>query len=78
MNTPTDEQVKSYIKSVPGLRQTWGIPKAKSMGTVALALMCLLLMGVLVGAAAYFMRVDTSIPSSTPTASSSCSCWRTS
>ena len=61
MNTPTDEQVKSYIKSVPGLRQTWGIPKAKSMGTVALALMCLLLMGVLVGAAAYFMRVDTSI-----------------
>lgn len=50
MNIPTDEQVKSYIKSVPGLRQTWGIPKAKSMGTVALALMCLLLMGVLVGA----------------------------
>ena len=61
MNTPTDEQVKSYIKSVPDLRETWGIPKAKTMGTIALALMCLLLMGVLVGAAAYFMRVDTSI-----------------
>lgn len=61
MNTPTDEQVKSYIKSVPGLRQTWGIPKAKNMGTVALALMSLLLMGVTVGTVAYFMRVDTSI-----------------
>ena len=61
MNTPTDEQVKSYIKSVPGLRQTWGIPKAKNMGTVALALMSLLLMGVTVGAVVYFMRVDTSI-----------------
>ena len=61
MNTPSDEQVKSYIDSVPGLRDEWGIPKAKRLGTIAFGLMNLFLVAIVVGAVAYLVRVDASI-----------------
>ena len=61
MDMPSNEQVKSYIDSVPGLRDEWGIPKAKRLSTFTFGLMSLLLIAVVVGAVAYIMRVDTSI-----------------
>lgn len=55
MDTPTDEQVRSYIDSVAGLRREWGIPKAKRASTIAFVLMNICLIAVIVGAIAYFM-----------------------
>ena len=54
MDAPTDEQVKAYIDSVPGLREEWGIPKSKRMGTIALVLMNLFLVAITIGAIVYF------------------------
>lgn len=58
MQTPTDQQVKDYIESVPGLRDEWGIPSAKRLATIMFALMNACLVAITVGAIAYFMFGD--------------------
>lgn len=58
MQTPTDQQVKEYIDSVPGLRDEWGIPRAKRLASIMFALMNLCLVAITVGAIAYFMFGD--------------------
>lgn len=61
MDTPTDEQVKSYIDSVPGLRDEWGIPRAERLGSIFFVLMNALLVAVIAGTVAYFMLVDSQV-----------------
>lgn len=61
MGTPSDEQVKSYIESVPGLRDEWGIPGAKRLSTVAFVIMNACLLAIIVGVFAYFMFADASV-----------------
>ena len=61
MTTPTDEQVRAYIDSVPGLRAEWGITTSKRLGTVAFALMNVLLLAIIVGTIAYFMFVPADV-----------------
>lgn len=54
MGTPTDEQVKSYIESVPGLREEWGISGALRLAKVTFIVMNVLLIAVIIGVIAYF------------------------
>lgn len=58
MTTPTDEQVQSYIDSVPGLRDEWGITSSRRMGTIAFVLMNAFLVAITIGVIAYFVLVD--------------------
>lgn len=53
MADPTDEQVRAYIDSVPGLRDEWGITGAQRLSSVCFVLMNVLLIAVIVGAIAY-------------------------
>ena len=53
MANPTDEQVRAYIDSVPGLRKEWGIASARRLGSVCFVLMSVLLIALAIGTIAY-------------------------
>lgn len=58
MDKPTDQQVEAYIKSVPGLRGEWGIPRARRTAGFAFAIMSICLIAIAAGAIVMYMMEE--------------------